>query len=188
MALSVSRLLTVSCAQSTMFSTQRKFNSMLSSKICRRDNEMFDLVYRGPISGAVRAIKVFSLSTCGATITGLPVLIFLGKLSVVGKLALACVLGPVGLGTTFLLHLFVRGYVTSMWYNRTDDVVRVYTLSLLASNVVSEFRLEEVDSVEHVSVLSSFTVNGRGFFIHPEVVNDAKLLEKLLRLHPIKAD
>jgi hypothetical protein len=106
----------------------------------------------------------------------------------VGKLTLACVLGPVGIGTTLLLHLFVRGYVTSMWYNQTGDVVRVYTLSLLASTVMSEFKVEEVDSVEHVNVLSSFTVNGKGFFIQPEVFSDTKLLERLLRLHHVKTD
>lgn len=188
--LSLSWLLAASSTQSILFSAHRRFiSSKLSANVYRDNNgQMFDLVYRGPVSGAVRAVKIFSLSTCGATVIGLPVLLLFGKLSMVGKLTLACVLGPVGIGTTLLLHLFVRGYVTSMWYNQTGDVVRVYTLSLLASTVMSEFKVEEVDSVEHVNVLSSFTVNGKGFFIQPEVFSDTKLLERLLRLHHVKTD
>lgn len=165
------------------------FSCLLSSKVALAtrdidDSGNFDLVYRGPITGAVRTVKIFSLSTCVATVFGLPVLLIFSKISLIGKFCLACVIGPVGIGTTFLLHLFVRGYVTTMWYNRTDDKVRVCTLSLLASNVVSEFRLQDVDSVDEVKVLSSFTVKGKGFFIHPELIHDKKLVQKLLRLQP----
>ncbi|XP_062501902.1 uncharacterized protein LOC134179009 [Corticium candelabrum] len=142
----------------------------------------FELVYTAPIAGAVKAIKVFSLSTCVATIIGLPILVVFGKLSLMGKVSLACVIGPIGIGTTFLLHLFVRGYITNMWYSRKTNKLRISTLSLLATNVMTEFGMEDIDAVDTVNVLSTFTVKGKGYFIHPEVFSDKELVERLLQL------
>ena len=70
-----------------------------------------ELVYTAPLKGAVRAIKVFSLTTAVATFFGGPVLVWLGNPSVplVARVMMSSVVMLVGLGTTALLHWLVKG-------------------------------------------------------------------------------
>ena len=70
-----------------------------------------ELVYSAPLRGAVRAVKVFSLSTTVAVILGSPVLVFMGKASVplVAKVFMSSLLMFVGIGTTALLHWVIKG-------------------------------------------------------------------------------
>lgn len=70
-----------------------------------------ELVYTAPLKGAVRAIKIFSLSTAVATFFGGPVLVWLGNPSVplVARVMMSSVVMLVGLGTTALLHWLLKG-------------------------------------------------------------------------------
>ena len=63
-------------------------------------------MYTGPLSSAVKAIKIFSISTaCCAVVFG-PILVYLGNPAtpVVGRVAIASLVTTVGLSTTFILH------------------------------------------------------------------------------------
>ena len=70
-----------------------------------------EVVYNAPLRGAVRAIKVFSLTTAVAAFFGGPLLVWLGNPSVpvVGRVMMSTVVMLVGLGTTGLLHWLVKG-------------------------------------------------------------------------------
>jgi hypothetical protein len=70
-----------------------------------------EVVYIAPLKGAVRAIKVFSLTTAVASFFGGPMLVWLGNPSVplVGRVMMSGVVMLVGLGTTGLLHWLVKG-------------------------------------------------------------------------------
>ncbi len=72
------------------------------------DNEV---VYVAPLRGAVRAVKVFSLSTAVAAFFGGPVLVWLGNPSVplAGRVIMSSLVMLVGLGTTGVLHWLVKG-------------------------------------------------------------------------------
>lgn len=69
------------------------------------------MVYRAPLKGAVRAIKVFSLTTAVAAFFGGPTLVWMGNPSVplVGRVMMSTLVMLVGLGTTGLLHWLVKG-------------------------------------------------------------------------------
>ena len=69
------------------------------------------MVYVAPLKGAVRAIKVFSLTTATGAFFGGPVLVWLGNPSVplAGRLIMSTLVMLVGLGTTGLLHWLVKG-------------------------------------------------------------------------------
>lgn len=70
-----------------------------------------EVVYVAPLKGAVRAIKVFSLTTAVAAFFGGPMLVWMGNPSVplVGRVMMSSVVMLVGLGTTALLHWLVKG-------------------------------------------------------------------------------
>lgn len=70
-----------------------------------------EVVYVAPLKGAVRAIKVFSLTTALASFFGGPILVWLGNLTVplAGRVIMTSLVMLVGLGTTALLHWLVKG-------------------------------------------------------------------------------
>lgn len=78
-----------------------------------------EVVYTAPLKGAVRAIKVFSLTTAVASFFGGPCLVWLGNPSVplAGRLIMTSLVMLVGLGTTALLHWLVKGIteLTLLW-------------------------------------------------------------------------
>ena len=76
-----------------------------------------ELVYTAPLKGAVRAVKMFSLSTAVLTFIGVPVLVFWGKASVplVARVFMSSILMLTGLGTTALLHWIVKGKTVVRW-------------------------------------------------------------------------
>lgn len=85
--------------------------SNTGSKVRQPASTDTEVVYIAPLKGAVRAIKVFSLTTAVAAFFGGPVLVWLGNPSVpvVGRVMMSTVVMMVGLGTTALLHWLVKG-------------------------------------------------------------------------------
>ena len=72
-----------------------------------------EVVYTAPLKGAVRAIKIFSLTTAVLAFFGGPVLVWCGNPSVplVGRAMMSSLVMVVGLGTTAILHWLVKGEV-----------------------------------------------------------------------------
>lgn len=70
-----------------------------------------EIVYKAPLKGAVRAVKIFSLATAVASVCGGPVLVWLGNPSVpvIARVMITSVVVLVGLGTTAILHWMVKG-------------------------------------------------------------------------------
>ena len=73
--------------------------------------DKMELVYTAPLKGAIRAIKIFSLTTAVATFFGGPVLVLFGNPSVplVARVMMSSMVMLVGLGTTAILHWLVKG-------------------------------------------------------------------------------
>ena len=73
--------------------------------------DKMEVVYVAPLKGAVRAIKVFSLTTAVGSFFGGPILVWMGNPSVpvAARVAMSSVVMLVGLGTTALLHWLVKG-------------------------------------------------------------------------------
>ena len=141
-------------------------------------------VYEGPLKQPVKLVKIFSLTTCTASLVGVPLLVYFGKEGVplVAKLGMVSIVGIIGIGSTFLLHWLTKGYVRKMDYDEETDRVRIETLSILARPIHSEVNVADVRPVEGRKVFSNFQVNNRGYFIHPEVFEHRKLLARLLHV------
>ena len=70
-----------------------------------------EVVYEAPLKGAVRAVKVFSLTTALGSFFGGPILLWFGNPSVplAGRAIMTSLVMLVGLGTTAILHWLVKG-------------------------------------------------------------------------------
>lgn len=142
----------------------------------------FKLVYTGPLKGAVKALKIFSLSTAVLAASGGPVLVWLGNESVpvAARVALCSLVLVVGLSTTALLHWLLKGYITHLYYHPETQHVAAHTLSLLARRVRNEFKVSDIRPPKGLSGFSTFQVQEKAYFMHTEAFPDQHLLTALL--------
>ena len=142
----------------------------------------YQLVYKGPLKGAVKALKIFSLSTAVLASCGGPILVWLGKESVpvAARLALCSLVLIVGLSTTAILHWLLKGYITHLHYQPETQRVAAYTLSLLVRRIRNEFEVTDMRPPTGLGGFSSFDALGKSYFMHTEVFPDKQLLSALL--------
>jgi len=145
-------------------------------------------VYAGPFSNAVTKVKKLSVFSCVVTISSVPIMLYLdpavlvdgaAATSMTARMSLAGSLSAFGVGTTGLLHYFVKPYVHSLAY-AGDGKVRVETLDFLARRRSTEMALQDVDggAADSMHPLSTFRDRrdgkvyyvDRDFFHHDELL------------------
>ena len=119
------------------------------------------LVYTGPLKGAVRAVKVFSLSTCVLALMGTPVLVVLGNpgVPVPARVAMGSLVLLVGVSTTAVLHWLCKGYITRLFYDKHSHTVAAYTVSLFGLNKKNVFEVEALSSSTFLSLCPFHSVS-----------------------------
>lgn len=142
----------------------------------------FKLVYTGPFKGAVRALKVFSLTTAVLASVGGPVLVWLGDESVplAGRVALSSLVMLVSISTTAILHWLLKGYIIHLYYNPQAQRVATYTLSLLARKTRNEFDISDIRPPAGLAGFSTFQALGKSYFMHTEIFPDNQMLSQML--------
>ena len=165
---------TASCGTNNTLPTTTKSKS--------GDEGNFELVYRGPLRSAVRAVKVFSLSTCAAALVGGPILVTLGNPSVplLGRTLMTAFVMTIGVSTTLILHWLMKGYVIEMYFDPKSETVQVYTLTMFARKQCHTFLLSEAGPPENIAGFSTFQAKGKSFFMHTEMMENKELLGKIL--------
>lgn len=163
----------VTCARAQQLTIERFCRTSSSGESNWR------VVYEGPLSRAVKRVKIFSLTTASASMIGCPILVFFGKQSVplVGKLAIAGLLGIVGMATTLFLHAFTRTYVHKAYFNPKEQKFALETFSLFARLKRSEFSAHDVIIPEVGKMFSTFEACGRRYFIHEELIEAQQILQ-----------
>lgn len=171
-----------SCLRQRCTNCSPIFCRHFTAEVSRGGNGEFELVYTGPLKGAVKALKIFSLSTAVLAACGGPVLVWLGNESVpaAARVALCSLVLVVGLSTTALLHWLLKGYITHLYYHPQTQHVAAHTLSLLARRVRNEFKVSEIRPPTGLSSFSTFQVQEKAYFMHTEVFPDQHRLTTLL--------
>ena len=104
-----------------------------------------ELIYEGPLNGAVRRIKVVSATTLGCSLL-LPTLALVTKssetVSALGKLAVGGTAVFAGVGSTAALHWCTLPFVFEL--RRRGDRVVATRMTLLAQRTTHEFRMADV--------------------------------------------
>lgn len=145
-------------------------------------SEDFKLVYTGPLNGAVRAIKMFSLSTAVASLLGSPVLVVYGSAAVpfAARVAMSSIVLAIGLSTTLILHWIAKAYVTQLFYNPATQSVAAHTLNLFGRTKRNEFQVSEARPPTQLTAFTTFQARGKSYFLHSEGLEDKGLLTALL--------
>ena len=140
------------------------------------------LVYSGPLSKAVRAIKIFSIATACCSVSFSPIFLYFGNPATpfVGRVVITSLVTTVGLSTTFILHWFIKSYVTKLYFDQATGNVTVETLSVFGRTKVIQFHVSEAKPPDAVSAFSTFQGGGKHFFMHTEIFEDPVLLRQLL--------
>ena len=140
------------------------------------------LVYSGPLTKSVKAIKLLSITTAVCAVTFCPVLIYFGNQAtpLIGRIAISSLVTTVGLSTTFILHWFIKCYVAKLYYDRSSDIVSVETFTIFGRKKLYQFHVSEARPPSSVTGFSTFQAGGRHFFMHTEIFEDPELLRKLL--------
>jgi hypothetical protein len=74
------------------------------------------LLYTGALSSTLKRLKVFSLASCGAALSGTPILFALESgVSTGGRIAIGSLVVISSLGSTGLIHFFTKPYVHKLY-------------------------------------------------------------------------
>lgn len=140
------------------------------------------IVYLGPLTSAVRGLKLVSISTAALAVFLNPLLIYCGNpdTPLVGRVAMASFVTCIGISTTVLLHWFIKGYITKLFYDRSTGSVTAETLTLFGRRKLTSFHISEARPPDSVSAFSTFQGGGKNFFMHTEMFKDPELLRQLL--------
>lgn len=135
-------------------------------------------IYQGPLATSVRLLKIFSLSTCAATIIGTPILIAYGKKSipVKSKIIIASALISVSVATTALLHWFSKRYVLQAYCNPTASKYMMETYTLFARRNTIEFTPNDVKIPKADRMFSNVIIFNKPYLFHTEVIQHRQLL------------
>ncbi|XP_002742253.1 transmembrane protein 70, mitochondrial-like [Saccoglossus kowalevskii] len=123
------------------------------------------LIYTGPVTGIVKAVKFFSLSTSMMTAAILP-----WYLKVAGNDVLTYIASLLGIAvfiTPVLLHALARTYVTRMYYNAATDTYTAVTVTFILRDKYMAFTPNDVEVPGITNLLTTFKAKGRSLLVDP---------------------
>lgn len=138
-------------------------------------------VYTGPLANTVRILKWFSVTTAALTVSFSPILVFLGNPStpMLARATLSVVVLTVGVSTTLLLHWFMKGYVSRLYYEKESGQVKAITYDMIGREKETTFHLSQATPPFGVATLSTFQAKGQAYFLHADLFDDVQLLQQL---------
>ncbi|TMW60633.1 hypothetical protein Poli38472_000675 [Pythium oligandrum] len=173
---------------STRFAMSDLVHQRFMSTSTESKDDPLTLVYEAPMARAVRITKGVSVTSCILTSVGMPTLCYISEqsASVIAKWAMCGTVMLFGLGTTTLFHVLFKPFVLRMWIDTQSEpenaTVEVETVTLFAQLARQQFALRDVTRPAAGSwhPMISFAVKGKNYFIHPECIQDTKLVKQLM--------
>jgi len=141
------------------------------------------LVYTAPFTAAVRAVKLVSITSSVSMVIATPLMMLHGDsdIAMTTKVAACSAILTFSLGTTAMLHLCAKSYITRMFYDAAHEVVTAETLSLFARRKRHIFNVIDACPPTRQYSFATFQANNKSFYLHSEVMHDKVLLSKLVR-------
>ena len=124
-------------------------------------------VYVGPFGGALKRVKILSVSSLVATTSSLPVMVYMqGSAQFSGRIGAVMTVGFFSLFTTSMLHWFSSPYICRLTTFQGKEEVEVETCSLLGRKKHRKFALGDVRAPEgSLRPLITFEVDGQPFYV-----------------------
>ncbi|KAK9833075.1 hypothetical protein WJX74_006371 [Apatococcus lobatus] len=142
--------------------------------------------YQGPLSQAVRRVKLLSVFSCASAFAAAPLILGLdsGLETLAAKASVASTLCCFGMFTTGLMHWFTGPYVHQLTYDRSTQRFSAKTMSLLARPVHTSFSAQDVRYPQSLRPNVTFQVGNQFFALDVDNFPDRSVLAKLLPPEP----
>lgn len=138
-------------------------------------------IYKSPFSDTLRRVKRLSLTSCILSIFSSPFLVILSPPSIPlqGSLSMIAVILTFGIGTTYGLNKFSRGYITSLYtQNNNNNRIIAQTLNITGKPRYRSLPLNRLSNTSYdaeLSVVYNLFVNlpnhkKHSFYIHEHMV------------------
>lgn len=147
------------CVQRCLHSSQ----TLLSKGTSDKPEHL--VVYRGPLTGQMKRLKVFSLFTSTVGLYVAPTVVAeMGKAGMGIAIMMGSVMGIFTLMTPMLIHLVVRNYVTRLEYDPAADCYIASTITLLLRTRRVTFTLADVHVPDVPGMFTTFVANGKPLY------------------------
>ena len=152
------------------------------------------LVYSGPFSPAVKAIKVVSLMSSFTALFISPFLLAFGKeeIPMFGKCMIVSITLLASWGTTGLLHLLTRAYIHKLYYDSKQEIFTAHTTTLFYRTRVSKIPASDIRQPTDGmgAFFTTFVANQRPFYVHQEIMREysSELYMRLLGMSAKKIE
>ncbi|KAI6656968.1 hypothetical protein LOD99_16269 [Oopsacas minuta] len=183
-----------------MLSRIIKLNSIRSVISGKLDSKRYEsntqskLVYSGPFSPAVRAIKLVSLVSSFTALSISPFLLAFGKegIPLLGKSMIVSITLLASWGTTGLLHLLTRAYIHNLYYNETQEIFTAHTTTLFYRTRVTRIHASDIHQPADGfgAFFTTFVAKQKPFYLHQEIMRESnpELYMRILGMSTKKID
>lgn len=178
---SLPKLLSSFSANHTLFKQSLSINrlSISTSKgniQITNNNTKGELVYKGAISGMIKSVKIFSLSTSFLGLCFQPMFWFNEQaIPLVFKVAFGGIINFCIFLNPFIIHYIAKKYVLDLYWNQETGVFVASTWSFLVRRKEIQFMAEDVKVPDIPGMFTFMEAKGVPLFIEPQAFlnNDA---------------
>lgn len=130
-------------------------------------------MYRGAISGMIRGVKLFSLSTSVIGICLQPMLLFNNQELPTGlKVAFGGMINFLVFMNPFIIHYIAKKYVTELRWNRQTGVFTAATWSFFVQRKELQFTADDVRVPDVPGMFTFLEAKGIPLFFEPQAFED----------------
>ncbi|ODM93964.1 Transmembrane protein [Orchesella cincta] len=132
------------------------------------------VIYEGVLTGQMKRLKLFSLTTSGMGLAMQPVLIQkAAEIPLAGSVAAFGMVGFFTFGTPFLIHLIAKKYVTEVIYDPQRDEYQATTFTFFMRKKKTVFKIDDVKVPDVPGPFTTLTIKTEEgkyvpFFLAPE--------------------
>lgn len=152
------------------------------------DEEKGFRIYEGPLSGAIKALKMFSITSCAMSMVASPLLVLMSdpSISFTARAGLGFTVLTFGVSTTGAMSFLTSPYVVGVWQHDEDlNNITIESYSLLGTRKCTPVSMDQVDTnVTRPFISFTDAASGNSFFIHRQQAEDHPTLEKLVGAAP----
>ena len=165
---------------SDAFQLARGFST--STHCCAKElSEKGEVVYTGAISGMIKGVKIFSLSTSVIGICLQPMLLFSNQELPTGlKFAIGGFINFFVFMNPFIIHYIAKKYVTQLCWNRRSGVFTATTWSFFLQRRELQFTAEDVKVPDVPGMFTFLEAKGTPLFLDPHAFEDSEAYVHLM--------
>ncbi|XP_029635712.1 transmembrane protein 70 homolog, mitochondrial [Octopus sinensis] len=131
------------------------------------------LIYSGPLTKTIKAVKLFSISTSLLGLGMQPVILYNSvDTSLPLKAAVSVFFAFFIVVTPLLIHMVSKKYVTDVYFEDTSNVFTAATFNLFSMRKQLTFKAEDVNAPTLTGPFTSVIIKGKPLFLDPKFFLD----------------